>query len=59
MWFTIAHTVLTSLISMGSALLTEGFLKHAVVIALEKVSTRTKTDVDDKLLEAAKQAWGI
>lgn len=59
MWIVIGKTILASLVSMGSSLLTEGFLKHAIVIALEKVSGKTKTDIDDKLLAAAKQAWGV
>ena len=55
----VGRTVLQALVSMGAALLTEGFLKHAIVIGLEKVAKRTETDTDDKLLAAAKEAWKV
>lgn len=44
-------------VSLVSSLLTEAFLKKAVIIALEKLVKKTENDVDDKLLEAAKEAW--
>lgn len=39
------------------SLLTEKVIKGSVVIALEKVAHKTKSDVDDKLLELVKDAW--
>lgn len=45
--------------SMLLSLLTESFLKHALVIGLEKLVKSTESDADDKLLSAAKQAWNM
>lgn len=59
MWLQVSRTVLQSLISMGAALLTETFLKQALVVGLEKLVKRTATDADDKLLAAAKKSWGM
>jgi len=47
------------LLSMITALFTEKFLKVAIVHSLEKLAQRTLTDFDDKLLKAAKEAWGM
>lgn len=47
------------LLSMLTALFTEKFLKVAIVQGLEKLSAKTKSDLDDKLLVAAKEAWGM
>lgn len=44
-------------IHMLTSLLTEAFLKRALLIALEKLVKKTESDADDKLLEAAKEAW--
>jgi hypothetical protein len=46
------------LMSMLTSLLTEKFLKRSIILALEKVSASTKSDVDDLLLKYAKEAWG-
>jgi hypothetical protein len=46
------------LLSMLTALFTEKFLKTAIISGLEKVAAKTQTDLDDKLLIAAKEAWG-
>jgi len=46
------------LLSMFTALFTEKFLKVAIIHGLEKLVTRTQSDLDDKLLAAAKEAWG-
>lgn len=59
MWISIGRTVLQSLVSMGAALLTEGFLKQAIVIGLSKLAVKTSTDVDDRLLKAVRSAWGM
>lgn len=42
-----------------TSLVTEAFLKRAIVLALEKAAARTESDIDDKLLAAAKEAWGM
>lgn len=45
-------------LSMITALFTEKFLKTAIIQGLEKLVVRTQSDLDDKLLVAAKEAWG-
>lgn len=47
------------LLSMFTALFTEKFLKIAIVSGLEKLAKKTQSDLDDKLLAAAKEAWGM
>lgn len=51
--------VLRTLTSIGMSLLTEAFVKRALIIGLEKLAQKTKTDTDDKLVQAAKETWGI
>lgn len=46
-------------VSLLSSLVTEAFLKKALIIGLEKVVNKTESDVDDKLLAAAKEAWKV
>lgn len=46
------------LMSMLTSLMTEKFLKRAIIAGLEKVVDKTKSDLDDKLLAYAKEAWG-
>lgn len=46
-----------TLLTMLTALMTEKFLKTAIIAGLEKLATRTKSDLDDRLLAAAKEAW--
>lgn len=46
-----------ALLGMLASLVTESFLKKAVILALEKVVKKTDSDIDDKLLQAAKEAW--
>lgn len=46
------------LLSMFTALFTEKFLKIAIVSGLEKIASKTQSELDDKLLAAAKEAWG-
>lgn len=43
--------------SLLMSLMTEAFLKKALLVGLEKLVKRTESDADDKLLEAAKEAW--
>lgn len=45
------------LVNLGASLLTEKLLKKAIIFALENVVKRTKTDIDDKLLQMAKEEW--
>lgn len=56
--------VLTLLSSVGAVaikmlvqLATESFIKKAVILCLEKIANLTETEVDNKLLAAAKEAW--
>ena len=52
-------TLGAALIHMLSQLLTENFLKRAIVIGLEKLVSRTESAEDDKLVQAVKEAWGL
>jgi len=45
------------LMQLGTSLLTEKVLKKAIIFALESVAKRTATDIDDKLLQIAKEQW--
>lgn len=47
------------LMTMGAQLMTERFIKRLVVRGLSLVVKRTETDEDDKLLQSAKEAWGV
>ena len=53
----ILKVVGVSLANLGAALITEAFLKKIIIIALEKLVKKTETDVDDKILQLAKEAW--
>lgn len=55
----ILKTVLSVLGSLLTSLMTERFLKQALVIGLEKLVKRTATDADDKLLQEARKEWGV
>lgn len=46
------------LLSMFTSLLTEKFLKKAIIAGLEKLVNKTASDLDNQLLAAAKEAWG-
>lgn len=48
----------TLLVTMGTQLLTEAFLKKAVVIGLRKIVAKTENKTDDELLKQAEEAWG-
>lgn len=41
-----------------TSLVTEAFLKKALIIGLEKLVKKTSNEIDDKLLAAAEEAWG-
>ncbi len=58
MWLGIAGIAGKLAMSLLMSLLTESFLKKALIIGLEKVVKLTASDVDDKLLKAAEEAWG-
>jgi hypothetical protein len=45
------------LMQLGTSLLTEKVLKKAIIYGLESVAKRTETDIDDKLLQIAKEQW--
>lgn len=45
------------LLGMAAELVTEKFLKSVIIYLLEYAVKKTKTDVDDKLLKHAKEAW--
>lgn len=45
------------LLQLATSLLTEKVLKKAIILALENVAKRTATDIDDKLLQIAKEQW--
>lgn len=51
------RTAGSALLSLASSLVTEAFLKRAIIIGLEKLVARTETDADDKLLKLAKEEW--
>ncbi len=45
--------------TMLTSLMTEKFLKRAIISALEKVVDKTSSDLDNQLLIYAKEAWLI
>jgi hypothetical protein len=47
------------LVKMAAQLVTEAFLKRAIISGLEAAVKRSETEEDDKLLKAAKEAWGV
>jgi hypothetical protein len=49
----------STVVKMLLQLLTEKFLREAIIVALEKLVVLTETDVDNQLLEAAKAAWSV
>lgn len=58
----IVATILASvgkvLLSLLTSLLTEKFIKKTIIAVLEKVVDKTQSDLDNKILAAAKEAWG-
>lgn len=44
--------------SLATSLLTEAFVKKAILIGLEKVAKKTESDIDDRLLQVVKDSWG-
>lgn len=53
----ILATLGKSLLSLLMALLTEKFLKKGIIAVLEEIADKTQSDLDNKLLAAAKEAW--
>ena len=51
-------TLGNTLLGMLAALFTEKFLKKAIIAGLEKVVDKTSSDLDNKLLQYAKESWG-
>lgn len=47
----------TLLLTMGTQLLTEAFLKRAIVIGLRKLVAKTENDTDNQLLDSAIKVW--
>lgn len=47
----------TVLMSLLTSLLTEKFLKRAIVAGMETLSQKTAADFDDKLTAAMREAW--
>jgi hypothetical protein len=45
--------------SLLLSLLTEAFAKRLLVASLESLVKKTESDVDDKILQAAKESWGL
>lgn len=58
---TVLFTILTALgktlMAMLTSLMTEKFLKKAIIAGLEKVVDKTASDLDNQLLKYAKEAW--
>lgn len=54
---TILATLGKTLLGLLMSLLTERFLKKAIIASLEKIVDRTQNDLDNKILSAAKEAW--
>jgi hypothetical protein len=58
----IVATILASvgkvLLSLLTSLLTEKFIKKTIIAVLEKIVDKTQSDLDNKILAAAKEAWG-
>lgn len=45
------------LASLGASLLTEKVFKKLILLALEKLSAKTATDIDNQILAICKEAW--
>lgn len=46
-------------VSMITSLLTETFLRKTIIYMLERLVKKTASDLDDKLLLAAKTEWQV
>lgn len=54
---TVLKTIGTLLMSLLTSLLTEKFLKRAIIAGMETLSQKTAADFDDKLTAAMREAW--
>lgn len=54
---TILGTLGAVALKMLMSLLTEAFLKKALIAGLEFLAKKTENEVDDQLVKAAKEAW--
>lgn len=54
---TVLSTLGTTLLALLTSLVSETFLKKAIILGLEKLVSKTESDLDDQLLKAAKEAW--
>lgn len=50
-------TVGAVLVKMAAQLVTESFLKRAILTALEAAAAKSETKADDELVAAARVAW--
>lgn len=53
----VAGTVGAVLLRMIMGLISERFIRQAVIMALEKLVKMSATEEDDKLLQLAKESW--
>jgi hypothetical protein len=56
---TMLRTLGSLLVTMLTNLLTEKFLKKAIVAVLESVASKTTNTLDNQLVAAAREAWGL
>lgn len=49
--------ILAILTKLGWMLLTEKVIKKVIIVGLEQLVKKTKTDADDQLLQTIKEAW--
>lgn len=47
------------LLGILASALSENLVKNMIIIGLEKLSKKTDTDVDDRLLATLRSDWGI
>lgn len=55
---TILATLGKTLLGLLMSLMTEKFIKKTIIASLEKIVDKTQSDLDNKILSAAKEAWG-
>ena len=56
---TILKTIGSLLVTLLTSLLTEKFLKKAIVSVLEAIAGKTANTLDNQLVAAAREAWGL
>ena len=55
----VGSTLGAVLVKMAAQLVTEAFLKRAIITGLEAAAKKSETPSDDELVRAAKAAWGV